>query len=451
MYSTENTLKVTKEAVSQLIAKGYMDAESLGRLDALDDQFIVDMGTVLNPDGNGDFNVGSPADVAFKSFLTTFSRIITDTRAYRARLQSLFVDITDWGLLRENIMTDLSDCMIDEMWNYDGYVPWNTPESGGVLPGVEEGKRIAAIEFGFYRPPTVVKLYDKAHGVMVALTTMRDQFFSAFRGVDELNQFLAGLYNSVENTLQVKAEIYAMMCVSMGAAAALANNNLYDLRSSYSAAGYPVSHDVSGTDTPYTAAELLNIPTFQAHMLQQIDLAKEYMTGYSALYNDHSIGTFSNSTNVILLSQAASAAKFGVRANTYNEKLLGIGDYDTIPAWQAPLATGETTPYPFGTASTISLTKAAAEAAGLTVPEGDTKYDITGLVCVIYDRQAMGITVDKRKPTSQYAASRDSLNTFYHSLINYIVNTSYPICGFYISEPAEGDGAKTTRKTKAGA
>ena len=68
---------------------------------------------------------------------------------------------------------------------------------------------------------------------------------------------------------------------------------------------------------------------------------------------------------------------------------------------------------------------------------------------MIYDRQAMGITVDKRKPTSQYAASRDSLNTFYHSLINYIVNTSYPICGFYISEPAEGDGTKTAKK-KAG-
>ena len=434
MYSTENTLKATKEAVSQLIAKGYMDAESAGKLTALDDQYIVDLGEVINPDGNGDFNVNSPADVVFKSFLTTFSRIITDTRAYRARLQSLFVDTNDWGLLRENIMTDLSDVMIDEMWNYDGYVPWNTPESGGVLPGVEEGKRIAAIEFGFYRPPVQVKLYEKAHAVMVALTTARDQFFSAFRGVDELNQFLAGLYNSVENTLQVKAEIYAMMTVSMGAAAALANNNLYDLRASYAATGGATSHDVGGVDTPYTAAELLAIPEFQAHMLQQIDLAKEYMTGYTALFNDHTIGTFSNRTNVILLSQAASAAKFGVRANTYNEKLLGIGDYDTIPAWQAPLASGDNVPYPFETASSICLTAAAAKAAGLTVEEGEESYTIPGLVCVIYDRQAMGITVDKRKPTSQYAASRDTLNTFYHSLISYIVNTSYPICGFYISE-----------------
>lgn len=426
MYSTQNTLAVTKDAVSQLIAKGYMDAPADGELTALDDHYIVELGKVINPDGNGDFTVNSPADIVFKSFLTTFSRIITNTQAYRARLQRLFVDVTNWGLMREEIMIDLSDCMIDEMWNRAGYVPYNTPQSGGVFPGVEEGKRIASIEFGFFRPPTQVKLYEKCHGIMVALTTCRDQFFSAFRGVDELNEFLAGLYNSVENTLQIKAEVYALMTVSYGAAVAKANNNLYDLRTMYAAAG--------GTTTGLTAAELLAVPAFQAYMLQQIDLAKEYMSGYNALYNDHQIGTFSNDPNVILLSQAASAAKFGVRANTYNEKLLGIGEYDTVPAWQAPMQSGDTTPYSFETASTISLTKAAAEEAGLTVPEGDTSYNIEGLVALVYDRRAMGITVDKKKPTSQYAASRDSLNTFYHSLVNYVINSSYGICGFYISE-----------------
>lgn len=426
MYSTENTLTVTKDAISQLIAKGYMDAPADGELTALDDHYIVELGRVINPDGNGDFTVNSPADIVFKSFLTTFSRIITDNQSYRARLQRLFVDVTNWGLMRENVMIDLSDCMIDEMWNRAGYVPYNTPESGGVYPGVEEGKRIASIEFGFFRPPVQVKLYDKCHGIMVALTTARDQFFSAFRGVDELNEFLAGLYNSVENTLQVKAEIYALMTVSYGAAVALANNNLYDLRTMYAAAG--------GSTTGLTAAELLAVPAFQAFMLQQIDLAKEYMSGYNALYNDHQIGTFSNDPNVILLSQAASAAKFGVRANTFNERLLGIGEYDTVPAWQAPLKSGDTLPYTFETASTISLTADAATNAGLTVGEGDTSFEINGLVALIYDRRAMGITVDKKKPTSQYAASRDTLNTFYHSLVNYIINSSYGICGFYISE-----------------
>ena len=52
----------------------------------------------------------------------------------------------------------------------------------------------------------------------------------------------------------------------------------------------------------------------------------------------------------------------------------------------------------------------------------------------------MGITVDKKKTTTQYAASRDTVNTFYHALANYVVNDNYPIVVYYISEPTEDDG-----------
>ena len=46
----------------------------------------------------------------------------------------------------------------------------------------------------------------------------------------------------------------------------------------------------------------------------------------------------------------------------------------------------------------------------------------------------MGITLDKRNVSSQYAASRMTINTFYHSLIRYQINDRYPIVSFYISE-----------------
>lgn len=424
MYSTQSTLDVTKSAISQLIAKGYMD-EADGELAALDDHVIVDLGEKLGLNGDGDFSVDSAPDIMFKALLAQLGKIVVDTRAYTARLPKLFVDTVNWGIMQEHINIDLSDCMIDEMWNANGYVAWNTPESGGVFPGVEEGKRIAAIEFGCYKPPVSAKLYKKAHGVMVALTTAREQFFTAFRGLSEYESFLAGLYNSVENTLQVKAEIYGMMCLSMGIATAFANSNAIDLRASYVAEG--------GVDTGLTAAELLAKEDFQVHVLKMIDLTKEYMRGLSALYNDHEFTTFSTEPIVTMLSQVASACKFGVRANTYNEKLLGIGEYDRIPAWQAAIASGNSMPYNFDTASTIYLTNAAATAAGLTPEEGEP-LALENVIAVAYDRFAMGVTVDKRKVTQQYSASRDTVNSFYHSLINYVVNSHFPIVAFYIGE-----------------
>ena len=45
----------------------------------------------------------------------------------------------------------------------------------------------------------------------------------------------------------------------------------------------------------------------------------------------------------------------------------------------------------------------------------------------MYDRMAMGITLDRKKVTSQYAASRDSVNSFSHALVRYQVNDSFPL------------------------
>ena len=428
-FSTSDIVDVTKAAISQLIGKGYMD-EADGEFDALDDQLIVDFGEKLSLTEDGDFAVNSPADIMYKSLLSQIGRIIVDKRSYVAKLTRLFVDTVDWGLFTEHIMIDLSDVMVDEVWNPNGYIPWNA--AGGA--GVAEGSRIAAIEFGCYKPVVTSKLYSKAHGIMVALTTGYEQLFTAFRGVDEYQSFVTGLYNSVENTLQAKAEIYAMMTISMGIAKSAANNNAYDLRTLYAAAGYPTSHDVGGVDTPYTAEELLNLPSFEAFMLRTIDETKDYMQRMSALYNDGEFVTFSADPHVIMLTAAAKAAKFGVRANTFNEELLGIGEYDTVPSWQAAISSLNSRPYNFETASSIMLTKAAAEEAGLTVGEGETSLTLPGFVALIYDRYAMGITLDKRNVSSQYAASRMTINTFYHSLIRYQINDSYPIVSFYISE-----------------
>lgn len=428
-FSTQDIVDVTKAAISQLIGKGYMD-EASGEFDALDDHLIVDLGEKLELTEDGDFALNSPADIMYKSLLSQIGRIIIDKRSYVAKLPRLFVDTVDWGLFSEHIMIDLSDVMVDECWNPNGYIPWNA--AGGA--GVAEGSRIAAIEFGCYKPVVTSKLYTKAHGIMVALTTGYEQLFTAFRNADEYQSFVTGLYNSVENTLQAKAEIYAMMTLSMGIAKSAANNNAYDLRTLYAAAGYPTSHDVGGVDTPYTAEELLNMPSFEAFMLRTIDETKDYMQRMSSLYNDGTFVTFSADPHVVMLTAAAKAAKFGVRANTFNEQLLGIGEYDTVPSWQAAISAGNAHPYNFETASSICLTKAAAEEAGLTVGEGDTSLTLPGFVALIYDRYAMGITLDKRNVSSQYAASRMTINTFYHSLIRYQINDSYPIVSFYISE-----------------
>ena len=420
-FSSADILAVTKSAIAQLVGKGYMDVDT-GNITALDDHLIVDLGQKLELTENGDIATNSPADIMYKALLSQCGKIVIDKRTYVAKLPKLFVDVVDWGLFSEHIMIDLSDCMVDEVWNSAGYIPYNS--SGGPA----EGARIAAIEFGYYKPPVQAKIFQKAHGIMVALTRGYEQLFSAFRNLSEYESFVTGLFNSVENTLQAKAEVYAFMCVSMGIAKSAGNGNMYDLRSEYAAAG--------GTTTGLTAQQLMETPDFQRFYLQRVAETKKYMQRMGSLFNDGSIVTFSSDPRVIMLTKAAMCCKFGVRANTFNEELLGIGDYDEAPSWQAAIGSDNSAPYNFETAAQISLTHDAAEEAGLEPATGEGAV-LKNVVCVIYDRFAMGVTLDKRQVASQPAASRLTTNLFYHALVRYQVNDSYPIVSFYISDEEE--------------
>ena len=432
MWSSTDVLNVTKSALAQGVARGYMDIET-GNLTALDDHFIVDLGQKLQIDENAEISVGCPADLFFRALISQMAKIVVDTRSYVAQLPSLYVSLAEWGLMSEFITIDLSDVMIDEMWNPDGFIGWNETRtlSDGVTTrtGQEEGARIAAIEFGCYKPPVSTKLYKRIHAIMVALTTAREQFFTAFRNADEYARFLSGLFVSVENTLQVKAEVYGKMCVSMGIAKSFAGGNAIDLRTEYENAG--------GTVTGVTREQLLNTPSFQAFALRRISELEDEMSRYTALFNNHEHVTFAAEPKKILLSKFASACKFGVRAQTYNENLLGIGDYDRITDWQAARSAGNTAAYNLADASTISLTYAAATEAGLTV-ETDQPWTQDGIIAVIYDRYAMGVTIDRKDTSSQWSASRMTMNHFYHAAINYIVNDNYPIVSFYVSEVESG-------------
>lgn len=436
MFSTQGVIDVTKAAVSQLIAKGYSGLpDTDAEMTYLDDQYIVDLGEALTLTGD-DFAINSPADIMFKALLSQIGKVVIDNRSYVAQLPSLFVDPMNWGLFREQVLIELSDVMVDEMWNPDGFIGWYETRTVGGVPvtGPEEGARIAAIEFGCYKPPVSAKIYKRSHGAMVALTTAREQFFTAFKSADEYSAFVAGLYNSVENTLQVKAEIYALMTVSMGIAKSIANGNCISLRDEWEALNPGL--------TPYsTNDELLEDQNFQRFMLRRIAETEDFAERFTAAYNDHTHVTFAAEPQKILLSHAVNAAKFGVRANTYNEKLLGIGEYDRCAGWQAVTSAGVTSDrFTLTTSSTIMLTAAAGAKAGLTQAIGnvvaldsDDNVTINGVIGVIYDRLAMGITLDKRKVTTQYSASRDTVNSFYHALVNYCVNDSYPIICFTLN------------------
>lgn len=409
MWSNTDIVNVTKQAIAE--ATGTSDISVTG----LDVTTLAEIGEAIGIDPvTGNCTNTATADLFFKALLSQIGKVVVDTRAYVAQLPSLFVDTFEWGLLSEFIKIDLADVMIDEMWNANGFIPYTAPG------GVAEAQRIAGIAYGCYKPAINAKLYKKAKGVMVALTIAKEQMFTAFSGVSQYEQFVAGLFNSVDNTLQLKAEVYALMTVSAGIATADKNNNVVHLCTDYAAD--------TGKTAPANIGAALDDTDFMAYALKRISETRDYLKRMTIDYNNHQTVTFASDSRMILLSAFSSAAKFGVRANTYNEELLGIGDYDKVASWQAVTTLNGSRPYDLTTASEIILSGAAADEIYGTSTQ--TPKTISNIIGVLYDRMAMGITLDKRKVTSNYSAPTDTTNYFYHSLVNYIVNDNYPIVVF---------------------
>lgn len=403
MFNSANALTVTQNAIAQLISKNYMTSTQT-TLTALDDHQIVDLGVAINAMTNG-------PDIFVKALVGAMGKMIIDDRKYVAMLPKLFVDTYNWGAFCEAVQLGLDDVLVDEMWNPNGFVA-----------GTAEGARIAAIEYGCYKPPVNVKIYEKMHGIMVPLTVSTESMFTAFKSADDYTRFLAGLYNSVETTLQAKAEVYALMTVSMGIATADGHGNAIKLVTEYNTL----------TGGSLTGPVALADPGFCKYMCQRIEEVKENMRRISTAYNDHTVVSFSAQPQLAMLTAASAAIRANVAASVYNGGIITPENYDTVPSWQAVHATASDAAFNLSTASSVALTKDAYNATNPATAATAAKT-IQGIVAVLYDRYAMGIALDKKKVTSNYAASRDTTNYFHHAAVQYMVNPAYPIVTFQLA------------------
>ena len=409
----KDVVNITKSGIAQLTANNFYNAET-PELTETDVTALAELGKSLeNYDKAADIFVGALVDV-----LTTM-RI--DSRAYSAVLPSLFVDTYEWGGFREHVIVGLSDILNDEMYPLGGFI--NYFDDGGDAEAV----RIAGLEHGTFKPPVTSKFYDEGKPFMVALSTVREQLFTAVRSLSELNKFISAMKISVDNTIQLRAEVGAMFTVATGISRAIALGNEIKLVTRFNA-----DNGLTGNAAIPKGKESLNNEKFVAYILETIANTRDEFKRYSTAYNNHNHVTFSDDPRLILLSKFSNRAKFGVRANTYNEELLGVGDYEKVSGWQA-IAKENTDKFDFSTLATISLTSASATKVGLTVPEGATGIQLENIIGCMYDRYAMGISLDKKKITTSYTAVQDKWNTYHHILINYIIDDNFPIVAFTLN------------------
>lgn len=419
----ENVTAMTREAVAQTMGTDYEitvgvkddpenpgqkipDRQKVGDADfaKLDSSKLVDIGRDIT-EGT---QVG--VDAYVKSLLTQMGKMIVDAKRYQAELPSLFVDNFEWGGYIERVYFSPQALIDDDMYNlvdgksYDDHV--------------------------FYKPQVAAKIYQEAKTITCPISIVRDQLKMAFQSWDAMNSFLSGIYTNVQNTIELAMEAYAHALISVGITAASANGKTkHEVKL---LTEYKALHSSAASLTPVQALE---DEDFMRYALKRISEHKGYFKRYTTAFNNGAIPTFTNGSDIelALLQAFASAAKFGVRANTYNEKLIGIGDYDEVAAWQAFKT--DTTTFDFATdaAVDVALSKDDRYDWLQSASGAADSFKVENVVAVLYDHRTMGLCPHRSKVTTSYTGVADFWNEYYHELVNYILDLNYNLVIFTLN------------------
>lgn len=385
----QDVVELTQNAVAQTLGSSYMQKD--GKLAPLTSFNLVDVGKDVLDSGSVDSYV--------KALLTQIGKMIIESKVYKAELPSLFIDSFDWGGYIERVYFSPQDLLKDDMYDLvDGKV-------------YEDHK--------FYKPNVSAKIFEEGKTIACPISITEDQIKMSFNSYEELNKFLSGIYQNVQNTITLGLEAYAHMLISAGIAVSIgATGNTRHLATEF-----------YGAEHTKKLSEMLSDSAFLKYCMEQISLTKDQMKRYTTAFNNGAIPTFSTEEDlkVALLADFANACKFNVTADTFNADEIGLGDFDKVTAWQA-FSADTLRDFDVETNSSISISADAQNKLGL----GTGAFAKKGVIGVVYDYRAMGICPYRTKVTSNYTASADFWNQYHHQLVNYILDANFNIVSFVL-------------------
>ncbi len=309
---------------------------------------------------------------------TAITQLLTKSiyvsRAYSMIYPSIEKDTNTWGgIIRKITMLDL-DLMDDDAFNL-------TDGSSGPDPFLVQKQH--AVQFNFYGG-NVKELVQ---------TVTEDQLRQAFSSSADFGSFMAAAAQNLLNMLNQKIEAESRATVNNFMAAVInqdgdGSGRVIHLITEYKAA--------TGNTTITSANYLSNaeFEPFAKWVYGRINTLKRFMAERSKYYHKE-ITTYNGSPilkpilrftrdvdmNIWLLSEFMDQVNASALSGIYNEELLEIGAFERVNYWQS-----------IDDPSSIKIEANELLADG-TCDKTAAAVEETGIIGIIFDRDALGITV----------------------------------------------------------
>ena len=345
--------------------------------------------TVLTPTDTGSFvsiaqvALRADRDAVMNAISNILARTIFSIRPYSAKLTGLEMDTFRWGGMMRKLSIADSDWDDDEAYEYPVFY-----DAGQTPPDGEGG----TVDRWTIKKPNVLQTNFYGQSVYADhMTITEDQLETAFTGPEQLGSFLSLLMTNLSNRLEMSNEALRRGLVCNAIAALYDENDSnrvihllteYNSLTGLSLDGQTVYDPANfGAFTKWAysrVAEITDLFTANSTMFQTVITGKPILR--------HTPYEFQR---VYLYSPFQRQTEARVLADTFHDNYLRYADVETIPYWQSIS----------GNRDEVEVTPSYTDTTGTLVTPGSA-VDVEGVFGLIFDRDAMGMTILDRRVLS---------------------------------------------------
>ena len=377
-----------------------VSGEVLGKTDIVQEDLtgVVDLGTEV-------FNANA-VDNYVKSLVNHIGKVVFVNRPYSGKVPSVLMDAWEFGSVLEKISADIPAATENDTWD--------------LTDGQTYDQDV------FHKPTVTAKFFNSKVTFEVPLSITERQVKESFSSAEQLNGFLSMIYSAVEKSMTIKADALIMRTINNMVAETLKADKKAFGGASVNYASASTVRCVNllklyneNKGTTLTAAKAITDPEFIRFASYQMGLYADRMQTVSTLFNVGAKERFTpvDMLHTVLLSDFAKAAQAYLYSDTYNKEQVLLPNAETVPSWQA---SGKN--YDFASVSTINVKSASGEAV-----------NVSGVLGVMFDREALGVCNLDRRVTTTYNAKAEFFNNYFKFDAGYFNDTNENFVVFFVA------------------
>ena len=379
--------------------------EVLGKVDLVQEDLtgVVELGEEL-------FNANA-TDKYVKSLVNHIGKMVFVTRAYKGGVPSVVMDSWEFGSVLEKVQAELPEATENETWELEDGQSYD--------PNV------------FYKPTVTAKFYNNLTTFEVPCSFTDRQVKQSFSNQSQFNSFISMIYNAVEKSMTVKIDSLIMrtICNFVGETiyaeygandpGASSKTKAVNLLKRYN----DIMADSDENYTPLTADGALTDAGFLKYACLVMGLYVDRLKKLSTVFNIGGKARFTSEDllTVVMHSDFVKASEVYLEADTWHKELVKLPRFDKVPYWQAP---GQD--YEFGNTGKISVTTS-----------GNHSVTITGVLAVMFDKDALGVNIPDKRVTSHYNPKAEFTSNWFKWDARYFNDTNENFVVFFIQDPAD--------------